>query len=63
MCAQTVGTTPTGAPPPAGELQRAAAAGCVAAASAFEDDAHFARVKTHPRWPAMIDRFDAIVQQ
>lgn len=44
------------------ELKRAADAGYLAPASAFEANAHFSKLKSHPQWRATIDIFDAIIQ-
>ena len=44
------------------ELMRSAAAGAFFGQSAIETDTHLAPLKTHPRWHAALDAFDAVVR-
>lgn len=44
------------------ELTRAAEGGVFIPASSLESDKHLASLKTQPRWPAVLDAFDAVVQ-
>jgi hypothetical protein len=43
-------------------LQRAADNGLFVPIQALKSDRHFASLTTQPRWPALLDAFDAIVQ-
>lgn len=44
------------------ELQRSASAGALIGPAAIENDAHFASLKSHPKWTAVLDAFDAVIQ-
>jgi hypothetical protein len=44
------------------ELLRSAAAGAPFGASAIDNDVHLASLKSHPKWSATLDAFDAVVR-
>ena len=44
------------------ELLRSAGAGAFFGAPAIDADPHFASLKTHPKWTATLDAFDAVVR-
>lgn len=44
------------------ELARAAAAGMFTTTAALEGDRHLAKLRSHRRWPDVVDAFDAVLQ-
>ena len=44
------------------QLQRSADAGALFGQKAIETDPHFALLTSHPKWAAVLDAFDAVVQ-
>ncbi|MEO5816381.1 MAG: SgcJ/EcaC family oxidoreductase [Gemmatimonadaceae bacterium] len=44
------------------ELARAAAAGMFTTTAALEGDRHLSRLRSHPKWPDVVDAFDAVLQ-
>src|SRR5205085_7297438 len=44
------------------QLMRAASSGLFVPASALRADRHLSKLSAHPKWPAVLDAFDAIVQ-
>jgi ketosteroid isomerase-like protein len=44
------------------ELQRSAGSGFMIGRPAIEGDAHFASLRSHPKWSSVLDAFDALIQ-